>query len=140
MPTDAPSEPDIAALSFEQALAQLEAIVAKLESGQAELETSITLYERGARLKAHCETRLRAAQLKVEKITLGADGKPTGAAPGAVTGGGRPCERDLGCCAHATHDSGRARHARLQRPRRERRAGDGAHVSLHQLAQNLAPA
>ena len=79
MPTDAPAAADISALSFEQALAQLEAIVAKLESGQAELEASIDLYERGAALKAHCEARLRQAQLKVEKITLGADGKPTGA-------------------------------------------------------------
>lgn len=78
MPTDAPAAADISALSFEQALAQLEAIVAKLESGQAELEASIDLYERGAALKAHCEARLRQAQLKVEKITLGADGKPTG--------------------------------------------------------------
>lgn len=79
MPTDAPAAANISALSFEQALAQLEAIVAKLESGQAELEASIDLYERGAALKAHCEARLRQAQLKVEKITLGADGKPTGA-------------------------------------------------------------
>ena len=78
MSTDAPAAADISALSFEQALAQLEAIVAKLESGQAELEASIDLYERGAALKAHCEARLRQAQLKVEKITLGADGKPTG--------------------------------------------------------------
>lgn len=71
--------PDISALSFEQALAQLEQIVATLESGQAELEASITLYERGAALKAHCEARLRQAQLKVEKITLDAEGRPTGA-------------------------------------------------------------
>lgn len=72
--------PDIASLSFEQALAQLEQIVGQLESGQAELERSIELYERGARLKAHCEARLRQAQLKVEKITLNGDGAPTGVA------------------------------------------------------------
>ncbi len=79
MPSDAtPPAADIASLSFEQALAQLEAIVARLESGQAELEASIDLYERGAALKAHCEARLRQAQLKVEKITLGPDGKPSG--------------------------------------------------------------
>ena len=48
--------------------------MAKLESGQAELERSIVLYERGARLKAHCESRLRAAQLRVEKIVVGRDG------------------------------------------------------------------
>ena len=71
--TDSPPvpEPDISGLSFEQALAQLEEIVAKLESGQTELERSIALYERGARLKAHCEARLRAAQLRVDKIVVG---------------------------------------------------------------------
>ena len=65
---------DIASLSFEQALAELEAIVQKLESGQAPLEESIAMYERGARLKAHCEERLRAAQLRVEKIVVGREG------------------------------------------------------------------
>jgi exodeoxyribonuclease VII small subunit len=59
---------DIASLSFEQALAELEGIVQKLESGQAPLEESIAMYERGARLKAHCESRLEAARLRVEKI------------------------------------------------------------------------
>ena len=82
--TDSPpaaAEPDISGLSFEQALAQLEEIVAKLESGQTELERSIALYERGARLKAHCESRLRAAQLRVEKIVVGRDGEAAGAEP-----------------------------------------------------------
>ena len=65
---------DIAALSFEQALAELERIVGQLESGQAPLEESIALYERGARLKAHCEEKLRAAQLRVEKIVVGPQG------------------------------------------------------------------
>ncbi|MCA6226237.1 MAG: exodeoxyribonuclease VII small subunit, partial [Phenylobacterium sp.] len=59
---------DIAKLSFEQALAELERIVGQLETGQAPLEESIALYERGALLKAHCETRLEQARLKVEKI------------------------------------------------------------------------
>jgi exodeoxyribonuclease VII small subunit len=69
------SEPaDIATLSFEQALAELEQIVARLESGQAPLEDSIRMYERGAALKAHCETRLEAARLRVEKIVVGANG------------------------------------------------------------------
>ncbi len=75
------AEPDVSALSFEQALAQLEQIVAQLESGQTELERSIDLYERGARLKAHCESRLRAAQLRVERITVGRDGEAVGAQP-----------------------------------------------------------
>jgi exodeoxyribonuclease VII small subunit len=71
------SEPaDIASLSFEQALAELEQIVARLESGQAPLEDSIRLYERGAALKAHCEQRLEAARLRVEKIVMGAGGAP----------------------------------------------------------------
>lgn len=66
---------DIAALSFEKAMAELEEIVAKLESGKAELEGSIELYERGAKLKAHCEAKLKAAQEKIEKIVVGGDGK-----------------------------------------------------------------
>lgn len=65
---------DIQKMSFEAALAELEEIVRQLESGEAELEKSIELYERGNHLKAHCETRLQAAQAKVEKITLAADG------------------------------------------------------------------
>ena len=68
--------PDIASLSFEQALAELEQIVARLESGQAPLEDSIRLYERGALLKGHCEQRLEAARLRVEKIVVGAGGQP----------------------------------------------------------------
>lgn len=67
---------DIQAMTFEQALAELEQIVARLESGQAPLEDSIRLYERGATLKAHCETRLEAARLRVEKIVMGAGGAP----------------------------------------------------------------
>jgi len=71
------SEPaEIASLSFEQALAELEQIVARLESGQAPLEDSIRLYERGAALKTHCEQRLEAARLRVEKIVVGAGGAP----------------------------------------------------------------
>jgi len=68
--------PEIAALTFEQALAELEQIVGKLESGQAPLEDSIAMYERGATLKAHCEKRLEAARLRVEKIVMGANGAP----------------------------------------------------------------
>jgi exodeoxyribonuclease VII small subunit len=68
--------PDIAALSFEEALAELEKIVAELESGQAPLERSIESYQRGAALKKHCEDKLEAARLKVEKIVVGGDGQP----------------------------------------------------------------
>jgi exodeoxyribonuclease VII small subunit len=66
--------PNIASLSFEQALAELESIVQELESGQAPLERSIEMYDRGALLKAHCESRLEAARLKVEKIVVGPQG------------------------------------------------------------------
>jgi len=65
---------DIAQLSFEAALAELERIVAELESGKAELERSIQVYERGALLKAHCEAKLKAAQLRVEKIVVSPGG------------------------------------------------------------------
>lgn len=61
---------DIAALSFENALAELEDIVQKLESGGVALEDSIALYERGAALKAHCEAKLKSAQEKIEKIVV----------------------------------------------------------------------
>ena len=72
---DTPSDPvDIDALTFEQALAELEKIVAQLESGQAPLEQSIEMYERGAALRAHCERRLEAARLRVEKIVVGVSG------------------------------------------------------------------
>jgi len=66
---------DIGKMSFEQALRELEAIVAKLESGSVELEVSIDLYERGEKLKNRCDTLLKKATARVEKITLSADGK-----------------------------------------------------------------
>jgi exodeoxyribonuclease VII small subunit len=71
---------DITSLSFEQALAELETIVTELESGKAELERSVDVYRRGALLKTHCEAKLRAAQLQVEKIILGPGG-PVGVEP-----------------------------------------------------------
>ena len=71
---------DIASLTFEQALAELERIVAELESGKTDLEQSIGAYERGARLKAHCEAKLKEAQLRVERIVIGPTG-PTGVEP-----------------------------------------------------------
>ncbi len=73
--------PDISALSFEEALAQHERIVGELESGQAPLERSIEIYERGAALKAHCEARLAAARLRVEKIVVGPEGQAVRAEP-----------------------------------------------------------
>jgi exodeoxyribonuclease VII small subunit len=65
---------DISALPFEEALAQLEKIVTRLEAGDVPLEDSIRIYERGAALKAHCESKLKEAELKVERIVLGPGG------------------------------------------------------------------
>ncbi|WP_029350465.1 exodeoxyribonuclease VII small subunit [Bosea sp. 117] len=72
---------DVNTLSFEKALAELEEIVGKLEGGNVPLEESITLYARGEALKARCDALLKDAEARVEKITLGADGKPAGTVP-----------------------------------------------------------
>lgn len=64
----------IETLSFEDALGELETIVRDLETGKAPLEKSINAYERGIALKQHCEKKLRDAQAKIEKITVGKDG------------------------------------------------------------------
>jgi exodeoxyribonuclease VII small subunit len=77
--TDTPNG-DVKKLSFEKALAELEQIVQKLERGDVPLEESVTIYERGEALKRRCEELLRAAEARVEKITLDA-GKPTGTEP-----------------------------------------------------------
>ncbi|MHB2166046.1 exodeoxyribonuclease VII small subunit [Alsobacter sp. R-9] len=79
--TDAAAAADIAALPFEKALAELETIVTRLERGDVPLEESLTIFARGEALKAHCETLLRSAEARIEKITLGADGQPRGAEP-----------------------------------------------------------
>ena len=67
----------IETMSFEDAMGELETIVRSLESGSAPLEDSITSYERGVALKKHCESKLRAAQEKIEKITISKDGATT---------------------------------------------------------------
>lgn len=72
---------DVATLPFEAALKQLEEIVARLERGDVPLEESIAIYTRGEALKARCDALLKQAEARIEKITLGADGKPTGTAP-----------------------------------------------------------
>src|SRR5438270_6891909 len=68
---------DIAALSFEDALAELEQIVRRLEAGQVKLDEAIQCYERGAQLKQYCETKLAEAQQRVDRIVIGPDGAPT---------------------------------------------------------------
>ena len=67
---------DIAKLSFEDALQALEEIVKGLESDDVKLDQAIDSYTRGAALKRHCESKLREAQAKIEKISLDADGTP----------------------------------------------------------------
>jgi exodeoxyribonuclease VII small subunit len=68
---------DIQKLSFEEALGELEKIVRQLETGAADLKTSIDSYERGMALRQYCDSKLKEAQGRIEKITLGADGKAT---------------------------------------------------------------
>jgi exodeoxyribonuclease VII small subunit len=72
---------DISKLTFEQALEELEKIVGGLESGNVELDKSISQYERGEALRAHCQKLLASAEAKVEKIRLSSDGKPVGTEP-----------------------------------------------------------
>jgi exodeoxyribonuclease VII small subunit len=73
--------PPVAALSFEAAMAELETIVRRLEGGEVNLEESVTLYERGQALRQHCEARLKAAELRVEQVSLGSDGQAAGTKP-----------------------------------------------------------
>ena len=77
-------EADISGLSFEDALKELERIVSRLESGEAQLQEAIDLYERGDRLRKQCAARLDAAQARIEAIRLDAEGRPTGATPFAA--------------------------------------------------------
>ncbi len=72
---------EIADMSFEAALDELEKIVAQLEGGKAPLQESIAIYERGEALKSHCEALLKQAEARIEKITLAKDGTPTGTEP-----------------------------------------------------------
>ena len=71
---------DVKTMTFEAALAELESIVARLEGGKAPLAESIAIYERGEALKSHCEELLKAAEARIEKITL-RGGKPVGTEP-----------------------------------------------------------
>ena len=75
---------DIAGLSFEDALKELEGIVQQLERGQVKLDEAISAYERGALLKKHCEQKLAEAKMKVEKIVFSADGS-VGTQPADLT-------------------------------------------------------
>ena len=68
-------------MNFEDAMKELETVVGQLERGDVALDDSIALYERGAALKARCEAKLKEAEEKDAKITLGDGGQPTGTAP-----------------------------------------------------------
>jgi exodeoxyribonuclease VII small subunit len=59
--------------TFEEALAELEGIVAQLETGQLTLDSSLTLFERGQQLATRCNTQLEQATLRIEQLT--ADGE-----------------------------------------------------------------
>jgi exodeoxyribonuclease VII small subunit len=72
---------DVTTMPFERAIEELETIVKRLEEGKVPLEESVAIYERGEVLKRRCEDLLRAAEARVEKITLDAAGKPTGTEP-----------------------------------------------------------
>ena len=65
---------DIRKLGFEDALAEMEDIVRRLESGQVKLEEAINAYARGAYLKIHCEAKLKEAKARIDKIVLAPDG------------------------------------------------------------------
>jgi exodeoxyribonuclease VII small subunit len=77
----AAKHPDIASMSFEKALKELESIVGRLERGDVELEESITIYERGEALKEHCDRLLKQAEAKVERLTFSETGTPVGTEP-----------------------------------------------------------
>ena len=72
---------DIGEMPFEEALAELETIVDKLEKGAVSLDDSIRLYERGEALKGRCDALLKDAEMRIEKITLAANGKAKGVSP-----------------------------------------------------------
>lgn len=65
---------EIKDLSFEDALQQLENLVRELESGRIKLDDAVNAYEKAVALKQLCESKLKSAQLKIEKIELAPDG------------------------------------------------------------------
>ena len=77
-------EAQISELSFEEALKELERIVMRLESGDAQLQEAIDLYERGDHLRRQCAARLDAAQARIEAIRTDAQGRAAGTAPFAA--------------------------------------------------------
>lgn len=80
--------PDIAAMSFEDALQELESIVRELEAGNAGLDESIAIYGRGAQLKRHCAEKLAEAKMRVDRISMAGDGSPVLAPSEGESGNG----------------------------------------------------
>jgi exodeoxyribonuclease VII small subunit len=72
---------DVKKMPFERAIEELESIVKRLEEGKVPLEESVAIYERGEALKTRCDELLRQAEARVDRITLDANGKPTGSRP-----------------------------------------------------------
>jgi exodeoxyribonuclease VII small subunit len=66
-------EREIESMSFEEALAELELIINKIDAGQQNLEEAVASFERASLLKKHCECKLQAAKLKVEKVVSSAE-------------------------------------------------------------------
>ena len=64
-------------LSFENALEQLETLVKDLEGGRIKLDDAVDAYEKAVALKKFCEEKLKAAQLKIEKIETSVSNEPT---------------------------------------------------------------
>ncbi|MGH1350026.1 MAG: exodeoxyribonuclease VII small subunit [Methyloligellaceae bacterium] len=79
--SDSEKNNDIKQMSFERAMQELEQIVARLERGDVELEESIAIYERGESLRNHCDSLLKQAEAKVEKITVNNSGNIQGTEP-----------------------------------------------------------
>ena len=75
------SDTPVDEMSFETAMAELEKVLGQLERGDVALDQSIALYQRGAKLKARCEAKLREAEEKVAAITLDGEGNPVGTTP-----------------------------------------------------------
>ncbi|PTW62169.1 exodeoxyribonuclease VII small subunit [Breoghania corrubedonensis] len=76
-----PQPKPVVEMSFEEALRELETIVQRLERGDVPLQESISQYERGDKLRAHCDKLLQAAEAKVEKIRRGNDATASGTEP-----------------------------------------------------------
>lgn len=76
-----PVDAELSELSFEAALRSLEEVVRRLESGDVPLDDSISLYEKGEKLRAACQARLDAAQARIQTIIQGPDGTPSGTRP-----------------------------------------------------------